>query len=27
MLIEPRGILNTGDLAPSDRTAINDVWI
>ena len=27
MLIEPRGILNTGDLAPTDRTAINDVWI
>jgi len=26
MLIEPRGVLNTGD-KPSDRTAQNDVWI
>ncbi|HTV92221.1 MAG TPA: cupin domain-containing protein [Verrucomicrobiae bacterium] len=25
MLIEPRGVLNTGDV--SDRTAPNDVWI
>jgi len=27
MLIEPRGVLNTGDLDQSDRTAVNDVWI
>ena len=27
MLIEPRGVLNTGNLAPTGRTAINDVWI
>jgi mannose-6-phosphate isomerase-like protein (cupin superfamily) len=26
LLIEPRGVLNTGDLR-SDRTAENDVWI
>ena len=26
MLIEPRGVVNTGDAA-SDRTAPNDVWI
>ena len=26
MLIEPRGVLNTGH-EPSDRTAPNDVWI
>lgn len=26
MLIEPRGVLNTGD-QESDRTAVNDVWI
>lgn len=26
MLIEPRGVLNTGD-KPSDRAAQNDVWI
>ncbi|HET6906780.1 MAG TPA: cupin domain-containing protein [Rhodanobacteraceae bacterium] len=26
MLIEPRGVLNTGG-KPSDRTAQNDVWI
>ena len=26
ILIEPRGVLNTGDL-PSERTAQNDVWI
>lgn len=26
MLIEPRGVLNTGDTV-SDRTATNDVWI
>lgn len=27
LLIEPRGVLNTGDDEASDRTAINDVWI
>jgi len=27
MLIEPQGVLNTGDLDPSERTAVNDVWI
>lgn len=27
MLIEPRGVRNTGDSAPDDRTAPNDVWI
>jgi len=26
LLIEPRGVLNTGD-AGGDRTAVNDVWI
>ncbi len=27
LLIEPRGVLNTGDEATSERTAENDVWI
>jgi len=27
MLIEPRGVVNTGDGASSDKTAENDVWI
>ncbi len=27
LLIEPRGILNTGDSEVSDRTATNDIWI
>ena len=27
MLIEPKGVLNTGDGAINDRTASNDVWI
>ena len=27
MLIEPRGVLNTGDNARSERTADNDVWV
>lgn len=27
MLIEPRGVLNTGDLDAGERTASNDVWI
>jgi len=27
MLIEPAGTTNTGDAAPSDRTAPDDVWI
>ncbi|EPJ47948.1 MAG: mannose-6-phosphate isomerase [Osedax symbiont Rs2] len=27
LLIEPQGVLNTGDSAQSERTAINDVWI
>lgn len=27
LLIEPRGVLNTGDEAVSERTAENDVWI
>lgn len=27
MLIEPRGIINTGDKETSDITAENDVWI
>ena len=27
LLIEPRGVLNTGDEATCDRTAVNDVWI
>jgi mannose-6-phosphate isomerase-like protein (cupin superfamily) len=26
MLIEPRGVLNTGD-AGGERTAVNDVWV
>ncbi|MFQ5524910.1 MAG: cupin domain-containing protein [Thermoanaerobaculia bacterium] len=27
LLIEPRGVVNTGDLEAGDRTAENDVWI
>ena len=27
LLIEPKGVLNTGDLATSKTTAENDVWI
>jgi mannose-6-phosphate isomerase-like protein (cupin superfamily) len=27
LLIEPRGVANTGDAAPSGRTAQNDMWI
>ncbi|MCJ8336859.1 MAG: cupin domain-containing protein [Pseudomonadales bacterium] len=27
LLIEPQGVLNTGDLELSELTAINDVWI
>jgi mannose-6-phosphate isomerase-like protein (cupin superfamily) len=27
MLIEPRGVLNTGDEDTGERTAVNDVWI
>lgn len=27
LLIEPRGVLNTGDAASGERTAPNDVWI
>jgi mannose-6-phosphate isomerase-like protein (cupin superfamily) len=27
MLIEPRGVINTGDGAMGDRTARNDLWI
>ncbi|MBF0376253.1 MAG: cupin domain-containing protein [Desulfamplus sp.] len=27
MLIEPKGVLNTGDSEESERTATNDVWI
>ena len=27
MLIEPKGVTNTGDNVESDRTAENDVWI
>src|ERR1700689_897336 len=27
LLIEPRGVLNTGNEATSERTAENDVWI
>ena len=27
MLIEPRGVLNTGDAEASERTAVNDIWI
>jgi hypothetical protein len=27
MLIEPKGIVNTGDLEPNNLTAKNDIWI
>ena len=27
LLIEPRGVVNTGDEAANERTAENDVWI
>jgi mannose-6-phosphate isomerase-like protein (cupin superfamily) len=27
LLIEPRGVLNTGDHQSSELTAVNDVWI
>lgn len=27
LLIEPRGVLNTGELEASDRAAQNDVWV
>jgi mannose-6-phosphate isomerase-like protein (cupin superfamily) len=27
LLIEPRGVLNTGDGATSERTATNDLWV
>ena len=27
LLIEPRGVANTGDDGPGERTAQNDVWI
>ena len=27
LLIEPRGVLNTGDEQASEITAVNDVWI
>ena len=27
LLIEPRGVLNTGEGAVGERTAVNDVWI
>ena len=27
MLIEPRGVVNTGTLNPSELTAENDIWI
>jgi len=27
LLIEPQGVLNTGDLEQSELSAINDVWI
>ena len=27
LLIEPCGVLNTGDHQPSELTAVNDVWI
>ena len=27
LLIEPRGVLNTGDHQASELTAVNDVWI
>jgi hypothetical protein len=26
-LIEPRGVVNTGDLKQSELTAENDIWI
>ena len=27
MLIEPKGVVNTGDLTKNELTAKNDVWI
>jgi len=27
LLIEPKGVINTGDNEMTDRTAINDIWI
>ncbi len=27
ILIEPRGVVNTGDMAVNELTAANDVWI
>ena len=27
LLIEPRGVINTGNLKPNELTAENDVWI
>lgn len=27
MLLEPRGVVNTGDAAAGERTAANDVWV
>jgi mannose-6-phosphate isomerase-like protein (cupin superfamily) len=27
MLVEPRGVLNTGDGAQNERTAENDIWV
>lgn len=27
LLIEPRGVLNTGEQEAGERTAVNDVWI
>ena len=27
LIIEPRGVLNTGDEAVSDMTATNDIWV
>jgi mannose-6-phosphate isomerase-like protein (cupin superfamily) len=27
MLIEPRGVVNTGDGDPSERTVANDIWV
>lgn len=27
MLVEPRGVVNTGDAGPGERTAANDVWV
>ena len=27
MLIEPKGVVNTGDLEPNNLTAKNDIWI